>query len=209
MQTDSITLYHAPQTRSSSVLLLLEELGTPYQLHVLNQKKGEHRTSTYLSINPLGKVPALTHGTAIVTETVACFLYLADAFPAAGLAPKIDDPLRGPYLRWMTMYGAAYEPAVIDRALKRGAGQHTMSPYGDFDALFKIVTDQLEKGPYLLGTTFTAADVLWGAGLGWTTTFKLVPEHPAVAAYLARLAQRPAKARASKKDQELVSSLNV
>ena len=206
MNNDPVVLYHAPQTRSSAIVVLLEELGAPYELHVLNQKKGEHRTPQFLAINPLGKVPALKHGDAVLTETVAIMLYLADAFPAAGLAPKIGDPLRGPYLRWMTMYGAAYEPAVIDRAMKREPGQRAMSSYGDFDSLFKVITDQLEKGPYILGATFSAADVLWGSGLGWTTMFKLIPEHPAVQAYLARAGQRPALARARQKDQELVAA---
>ena len=143
MTDDPVTLYHAPNTRSTSVLVLLEELAAPYRLHLLNQKKGEHCAPEYLAINPLGKVPALKHGDAVVTETVACFLYLTDAYPAAGLAPKIGDALRGPYLRWMTMYAAAWEPAIVDRAMKRDGGQRAMSTYGDFDTLFKVVTDQL------------------------------------------------------------------
>ena len=207
MTQEKVTLYHAPNTRSSSVLWLLEELGAPYQLHVLETKKGENHAPAYLAINPLGKVPALKHHGGVVTESVACFLYLADEFASAGLAPKIGDPLRGPYLRWMTMYGAAYEPAVIDRALKRDVGQRAMSAYGDFDALFKTITEQVGKGPYILGSTFTAADVLWGAGLGWTTMFKLVPENPAVAGYLGRVSGRPAQARAQAKDKELAASL--
>jgi len=207
MTQQKLTLYHAPRTRSSSVLQLIEELGAPYELHVLNQKKEEHRAPAYLAINPLGKVPALKHGDAVVTETVACFLYLADAFPDAGLAPRIGDPLRGPYLRWMTLYGAAYEPAVVDRAMQRDAGKRTMSPYGDFDSLFKVITDQLAKGPYILGPKFTAADVLWGSGLAWTTMFKLVPDSPVVTAYLQRVSGRPAQLRAQARDQELAASL--
>jgi glutathione S-transferase len=206
MPTSPVTLYHSPNTRSSAIVLLLEELGAPYQVHLLNQKTSEHHAPAYLAVNPLGKVPALKHGDAIITETVAIMLYLADAFPAAKLAPAIGDPLRGPYLRWMTMYAAAWEPAVVDRALKRDPGMRGMSTYGDFDALFKAVTDQLQRGPYILGDTFTAADVLWGSALRWMTMFKLVPEHPAVPAYLARLSTRPALARQQAKDQEFTAS---
>jgi glutathione S-transferase len=105
-----ITLHHAPNTRSTGALILLEELGAPFELHLLNMKAGEQREPAYLAINPMGKVPAVTHGDALVTEQVAVFLYLADLFPQAGLAPAIGDPLRGPYLRWMVFYGSCFEP---------------------------------------------------------------------------------------------------
>src|ERR1700712_2287284 len=113
-----ITLYYSPQSRATGTRVLLEELGAPYDLHVMNMKAGENRQPAYLAINPLGKVPAVTHGDALVTEQVAVFLYLADLFPAAGLAPAIGDPLRGPYLRWMAFYGSSFEPALIDRSQK-------------------------------------------------------------------------------------------
>ena len=206
MSQDTVTLYHAPQTRSSTTLFLLEELGAPYQLHVLSTKKNENHAPAYLAVNPLGKVPAIEHRGAIITETVAIMLYLADEFPANGLAPKIGDPLRGPYLRWMAMYGAAWEPAIVDRANKREPGMRAMSTYGEFDTLFKVVTDQLEKGPYILGEKFSAADVLWGSALTWMTMFKILPEHPAVTAYLARGATRPALARSRAKDAELTQA---
>ncbi len=102
-----VTLYHSPNTRSTGALILLEELGAPYDLHVLNMKAGEQRQPAYLAVNPMGKVPALKHGDALVTEQVAVYLYLADLFPEAGLAPPIGDPLRGPYLRWMVFYAAS------------------------------------------------------------------------------------------------------
>ena len=93
---DRITLYYSPQTRATGARILLEELGAPYDLHVLNMKAGEQRQPAYLAINPLGKVPAIRHGEALVTEQVAIFIYLADLFPKAGLTPALDDPSRGP-----------------------------------------------------------------------------------------------------------------
>ena len=123
-----ITLYHSPNTRSSGALTLLEELGVPYELHVLNMKAGEQRGPRYLAVNPMGKVPALKHGDALITEQVAIFLYLADLFPEAKLAPPIGDPLRGPYLRWMIFYAACFEPAVIDGATHRDPAPQPMSP---------------------------------------------------------------------------------
>lgn len=200
-----ITLYHAPNTRSTGVRILLEELGAPHRLKVLNMKAGEHREADYLAINPMGKVPALTHGDALVTEQAAIYLYLADLFPGAGLAPALDDPLRGPYLRWMVYYGSSFEPAVIDRALQREAGPRAMSAYGDFDTVLTTLLGALETGPYLLGERFTAADILWGTALGWTTGFKLVPEEPAIMAYIARVNGRPAAARIATDDAALAA----
>jgi glutathione S-transferase len=99
--TNKITLFHSPNTRSTGTLILLEELGADYDLRVLNMQAGEQRQPQYLAVNPMAKVPAILHGDALVTEQVAIYLYLADLFPEAGLAPRLDAPGRGPYLRWM------------------------------------------------------------------------------------------------------------
>jgi glutathione S-transferase len=128
-----IILYHAPNTRSTGARVLLEELGVPYTLKVLNMKAEEQRQPAYLAINPMGKVPAVRHGDALITEQVAVSLYLADLFPEAGLAPALDDPARGPYLRWLVYYASCFEPAVVDRYLKHEPAPARMSPYGDFD----------------------------------------------------------------------------
>jgi glutathione S-transferase len=201
-----VTLYHSPNTRSSGALTLLEELGAPYELRVLNMKAGEQRRPEYLGINPMGKVPALKHGDTLITEQVAIFLYLADLFPEAGLAPAIGDPLRGPYLRWMIFYAACFEPAVIDVATHRDPAAMQMSPYGDFETMLRTLTDHLAKGPYILGTRFSAADVLWGGALAWTTMFKLVPELPVITSYVQRAAARPSVARVKAKDAELAAA---
>jgi glutathione S-transferase len=206
MTTAELTLHHSPNTRSTGALILLEELGVPYQLHVLNMKAGEQRLPAYLAINPMGKVPALTHGDALVTEQVAVFLYLADLFPQPGLAPAIGDPLRGPYLRWMAFYGSCFEPALIDRAQKNAPASKSMSPYSDYDTMLKTLTDQLGKGPYLLGDRFSAADVLWGTALSWTVKFGLVPELPVITAYMERVNTRPAVLRARARDAELAKA---
>jgi glutathione S-transferase len=129
---DTITLFHSPQSRSSGALTLLEELGAPYKLHVLNMKAGEQRRPEYLAINPLGKVPAILHRGELITEQVAIFIFLADLFPAAGLAPVIGDTQRGAYLRWLIYYASCYEPALVDRAMQREPAPHATSPYGTF-----------------------------------------------------------------------------
>lgn len=205
MSARHVTLFHSPNTRSTGALILLEELGADYELHVLDMKAGEQRAPAYLAINPMGKVPAVRHGDALVTEQVAVFLYLADLYADAALAPQIGDPLRGPYLRWMAFYGSCFEPAIVDRALKRNPAPPSTSPYGDFDTMFNAVTDQLSRGDYFLGDRFTALDVLWGTALTWMSLFKLVPALPVIAAYTERINARPAVARIKQHDAELAA----
>jgi len=205
MADDTITFFHSPNTRSGGVRLLLEELNAPYELRAINMKAGEQRKPAYLGVNPMGKVPAIRHRGELITEQVAIFIYLADLFPKAGLAPALDDRLRGPYLRWLVYYGSCFEPAVVDRGLKREPGPFPMVPYGDYDTMLKTLTDQLAKGPYLLGDRFSAADVLWGTALTWTTMFKLVPELPVIKDYIARLAARPSVAKVKAPDAALAA----
>jgi glutathione S-transferase len=206
--TDRLILHHCPNSRATGALVLMEELGAPYELHVMNMKAGENREPAYLAINPMGKVPAVTHGDALVTEQVAVFLYLADLFPAAGLAPPIGDPMRGPYLRWMAFYGSSFEPALVDR-FQKSTPPRAMAPYGDYDTMLATLLAQLEKGPYLLGERFSAADVLWGTALRWTTSFGLVPELPVVKAYIDRVGERPAAVRARAKDAALATQFGA
>jgi glutathione S-transferase len=203
--TDSrrITLFHSLNSRSVGARILLEELNADYDVYLLDIKAGEQREEEYLAINPMGKVPAIRHGDALITEQAAIYIYLADLYPEAGLAPAIGDPLRGPYLRWMVFYGSCFEPALIDVALKREAAPPAMSPYGDYDTVVKTLNDQLAQWPYILGERFSAADILWGIALGWTTMFKLLPATRVIQAYIARINARPAVAAARAKDAGL------
>ena len=122
------------------------------------------------------------------------------------MAPQIGDALRGPYLRWMVFYAACFEPAVVDRAAKHEPAPVMMSPYGDYDTMLATVVSQLRSGPYLLGERFSAADVLWGTALGWTTMFDLVPKEPVIMDYVQRIGARPATARVQAKDAELAAA---
>ncbi len=197
-----VTLFYSPQSRAAGVHALLHELNADFELHLLNLKTGDSRKPEFLAVNPMGKVPAIQHGDAVVTEQAAVYMYLADLYPEARLAPALGDALRGPYLRWMVFYGSCFEPAMVDKALKRDPAPQGMSPYGDYDTVLRAVQQQLSKGPWLLGETFTAADVLWGSALTWMLGFKLVPETPELKAYVERLAARPAIQRAKAKDAE-------
>lgn len=200
---DKIVLFHCPNSRSSGTLVLLEELGAPYELRVMNMQAGEQRQPAYLSINPMGKVPAILHGDILVTEQVAVYLYLADLFPGAGMTPPVGDRRRGPYLRWMAFYAGCFEPALVDKAMKREPGPAAMSPYGDFDTVMSALNAQLRTGPFILGQDFLAADVLWGSALAWTTMFGLVPETPEIKSYIGRVMGRPAAVRVREQDAAL------
>lgn len=195
-----ITLFYSPQTRATGARVLLEELKVPYELHVLNMKAGEQRQPAYLAINPLGKVPAVRVGDTLVTEQGAIYLYLADLFPETGLAPALTDPDRGAYLRWLFIYGSCFEPAVVDRFMKREPGSMNETPYANYESLIDMLEDTLKTGPYLLGERFTAADLLWGIALNWTTMFGLVEARSAFKAYMERLNSRASIQKVSAED---------
>ena len=201
-----VVLHHCPNTRSSGVLTLLEELGADFELHVMNMKKGEHRQAAFLAINPMGKVPAIEHEGAVITEQGAIYLYLGDLYAHQGLAPQMGHPLRGPYLRWLFFYGSAFEPALIDIAEKRSPAGVGMNPYGDFDTMFKTLDSQLAKGDYILGEMFTTADVLWASALTWSSMFGLIQPTPTMKAYMQRVTSRPSFAKARAKDAQLAAA---
>jgi glutathione S-transferase len=202
-----LTLYHAAPSRSSIARWMLEEIGEPYDLHLLSLKKGDNRDPTYLAVNPMGKVPALRHGDVIVSESAAICLYLADAFPQAGLTVPVGDPRRGPFLKWLFFGPGCLEPAITDRAFKRvEEAPRGALGYGDFDTTMDVVAKAVEPGPHLLGNAFTAADVVIGSTLRWGMLFKMVPERPEFLAYTRRLAERPALQRAQRKDEELAAA---
>ncbi|WP_298886480.1 glutathione S-transferase family protein [uncultured Bradyrhizobium sp.] len=200
-----ITLYYSPQSRAMGTRVLLEELGAPYDIHILNMKAGEQRQPAYLAINPLGKVPAIQHGGALVTEQVAICIYLSDLFPQAGLTPAPGDPLRGPYLRWIAYYGSSFEPALIDKFMKREPMPITQSPYADYDTMLGALEAQLSKGPYLLGERMTAADILWGVAFNWTMMFGIVPKKDVFVRYSERITSRQAYQRISAADDEMAA----
>jgi glutathione S-transferase len=201
-----LTLYHASPSRSSIVLWMLEEIGEPYDIELLRLGDGENRKPDYLAINPMGKVPALKHGGTVITEVAAICTYLADEFPDKKLSVPVGTPRRGVYLKWLFFGPGCIEPAVIDRAAPRKEeARRGMLGYGDFDTTMNVVAKAVEKGPWLMGDQFTAADVVIGANIRWGTIFKLIPERKEFTDYAARIAARPAAQRAEAKDKELAA----
>jgi glutathione S-transferase len=154
----------------------------------------------------MGKVPAIEYEGAVVTEVGAICTYLADAFPKAGLAPPIGDPLRGTYLRWMFFQGNALEPAIVDRALKREPGRRGMMPYGTYEVAVAALERAVEKGPWFLGERYSAADVYVGSAISWGLQFQLLPEREVFKKYAARLNARPARQRALAIDEKIAAA---
>jgi glutathione S-transferase len=200
-----LTLYHAAPSRSSIVHWMLEEVGEPYDIHLVSFKKGENLKPEYLAVNPMGKVPALKHGDTVITEAAAICAYLADAFPKAKLSVPVGDARRGIYLKWLFFGPSCLEPAITERAYPRKeAPPRAALGFGDFDTVMNVLAKAASCAkPYLLGEQFTAADVVIGSGLRWGTMFKLIPERPEFAAYVLRLNERPALQRATAKDETL------
>jgi glutathione S-transferase len=203
----ALTLYHAAPSRSSIVRWMLEEIGEPYDIHLLSLAAGEQLKPDYLAVNPMGKVPALRHGDVVITEAAAICTYLADAFPRAGLSVPIGDPRRGVYLKWLFFGPGCVEPAITDRAFPRKEEpRRGMLGYGDFDIVMTVLAKAVANGPYLMGEQFTAADVVIGSTLRWGVMFKLLPERPEFVAYVGCLQQRPALQRVTALDHELAAA---
>ena len=203
---DDLVFYTNPMSRGRIARWMLEETGQPYRTEVLDYGTAM-KTPAYLAINPMGKVPALRHGDTVITEVAAICTYLADAFPGKKLTVPIGSPHRGVYLKWLFFGPGCFEPAVIDRAAPRKEpARRAMLGYGDFDTTMNVVARAVEKGPWLMGEQFTAADVVIGSNVRWGTLFKLLPERPEFTAYSARIAARPAAKRAEEKDQALAKA---
>ena len=202
-----LTLYHIAPSRSSVALWMLEEIGEPYDIHLLSMKKGTNREPAYLAINPLGKVPALRHRDVIITERAAICTYLADAFPKADLNVPLDDPQRGPYLKWLFFGPTVLEGAMMDRAFPR-AGEVRPGALGhrDLDTVMDVVAKAVAQGPFLMGEKFTAADLIVGSTVQFGMMFKMIPERKEFTDYVARFVDRPALKRAQAKDGELAKA---
>jgi glutathione S-transferase len=206
--TDEIVFHHNPMSRGRIVHLMLEEVGAPYRIVLHNFDRREHKAPEYLAINPMGKLPAIEHRGVVVTEAAAICAYLGDGFPAARLAPALDDPARGTYFRWLFFGAACVDPAVVDYSLKRDpASRPSTIGYGTYEDTLAALESAVSKGPYILGNRFSAADVYVGSQIGWGLMTKGLPPRPAFTAYSERLSARPAHKRVMAQSEELAKKL--
>ncbi len=190
---EPIVFYTDPMSRGRVVHWMLEEVGAPYRIETVKLANNEQKAPAYLAINPMGKVPAIVHRGVVVTEVGAICAYLADAFPAAGLAPGLDDPARGTYLRWLFFGVGCLEPAIVDRMFERPPPARPAAlGYGSYADTLNALEKAVLPGPYVLGERFSAADVYLAAQIGWGTSTGALEPRPAFQHYSARCVQRPA-----------------
>ena len=204
--SDAPILYHCPQSRGGTTLWMNEELGAPCDVKLIDIRKNEQKSDGYLKINPMGKLPALTHDGVAVTEAAAICAYLADAFDA-GLAPHRSDPKRGAYYRWMFFAPSCIEPAMLDKFSNTEHPNPGSIGHGRVDDVLTAIDRALENGPYLLGDTFTTADLVFGSTLNFALMFGAFDKKPAYVDYVERLMSRPAAQRADEKNAGFMSEL--
>ena len=200
--TDELVFYTNPMSRGRMARWMLEEVGAPYRTEVLEYGT-TMKSPEYLAINPMGKVPAITHRGVTVTECAAICAYLADAFPEAGLAPPPGE--RGAYYRWLFFAAGPLEAAVIDRALgvEVPTEKERMVGYGTFESVMDALQHAVSAADYIAGDRFSAADVYCGSHIGWGLQFGSIESRPGFAEYFARVSDRDAFRRASELDDAL------
>lgn len=195
----SIVLYHHPFSRAANVVWMLEESEAPYELRFVDLLHGAHKGPDLVALNPMGKLPVLVDGDAVVTEAAAIGLYIADRYAYGRLAPKVDDPRRATYLRW-----SLFAPSVIEPgSLAKAAGwpfKESQAGWGNYEAMLGAIESALTGRDYLLGKEFSMADAIFGGTLRFMLMFKMIEPRPVFTAYAERLGGRPALQRAEAKN---------
>lgn len=186
-----LTFYHSPMSRSASIYWLLEELEVPFEIEVVDIRAEGGAPESYRKIQPHKKVPSIVHDGVVVTERAAIAAYLADAFPAAGLAPPIGDPRRGPYLSWLVYADAVVDPGITAR-MQGWTYPKLIVSFGAFEDTVRRLDQALSASPYIAGDAFTAADTQIGSAIHYGMNIaKALPELPSFRTYLGRVAERP------------------
>lgn len=204
----ALTLHYHPYSRAAGTLWALEEAGVPYELKIVDIMKGAQKQPAFVAINPMGKLPTLVDGDVVVTEAAAIALYLADRYAPGRLAPALDDPRRGTYLRWSFFAPSVIEPAVM----AKGAGwevKEVSAGWGNYASMLAATQSAIAKGPFLLGDDFSMADVVFGGLLRFLLLFKQIEPTPALTAYIERLDARPAFQRAEARNQAMRKELGL
>jgi len=202
-----LTFYTNPMSRGRIIRWMLEEVGQPYDTEILDYAS-TMKAPAYLSINPMGKVPAIKHGDTVVTECGAICAYLADAFPQAGLAPPQGSKERGPYYRWLFFAAGPVEQAVGVKAMgwETPPERQAMLGFGCMDHVLDAIEGALDGRDHLAGDRFTAADLYLSAHLGWGMGFGTIEKRPNFERYVALHSGRPAAQRANEIDGAIIAA---
>jgi len=192
----AIVLYHHPYTRAANVVWMLEEVGVPYQLKYLDLQAGEHKRPEIMALNPMGKVPILQDDKATVTESAAIGLYLADRYALGKLAPALDNPDRGTYLRWSVFAPSVIEPGSMAKAAN-WTFRESNAGFGNYESMIGCMQSAIGGRKWLLGEQFSMADAIFGGTVSYMLRFKLLEPLPEFTSYSERIEQRPARQRAN------------
>lgn len=195
----SIVVHHHPFSRASGTVWMLEEVGVEYELRWVDIMAGEQKSPEILAKNPMGKLPVLTDGDVVVTESAAIGLYLADRYAPGRLAPRLDDPARGTYLRWSLFAPSVMEPGGMAK-LAGWNVQEGQAGWGSPEAMLTAIESAIENRTYVLGDTFSMADVIFGGTLRYMLMVKMIEPRPSFTAYAERLGERPALQRADQRN---------
>ena len=204
----SIVLYHHPYSRAANVVWMLEEVGVDYAIRHVDILKGAQKSPEIIAMNPMGKLPILTDGDVVVTESAAIGLYLADRYALGRLCPRVDEAARATYLRWSLFAPSVIEPGAMAK-LSGWAYKDGQAGWGSHDAMLASIERAIDNGPFLLGDTFSMADAIFGGTLRYMLTFKMLEPRPSFTAYAERLAARPALQRAEAKNGAIRQELGL
>ncbi len=192
----AITLYHHPFTRAANSVWMLEETGVPYELKYVDLMAGQQKDAALTALNPMGKLPILQDGKTVVTESAAIGIYLADRYASGRLAPALDDESRGTYLRWSFFAPSVIEPGAMAKAAN-WTFRESNAGFGNYQSMLDTMRSAIVGRNYILGDTFSMADVIFGGTIAYMLQVKLIDAEPAFAEYVARLEARPARQRAN------------
>ena len=203
-----LKFYTNPMSRGQTIRWMLEEVGQPYETEILDYGT-TMKAEPYLSVNPMGKVPTIVHKGKVVTEVAAICLYLADAFPEAGLAP--DPAGRAEYYRWVFFTSGPVEAAFTAKSMgwEVRADKQAMAGFGNYDVAMNTLEKGLTGKQYIAGDRFTAADLFVGAMVNFMLEFKLLDPRPAFTDYAARMTDRDAYRRAKEIDGKLIAEMQA
>ena len=204
----AITLYHHPFSRAAGIIWPLEECGVSYELKFVDLMKGEHKHGDVAKNNRMGKLPVLVDGETVVTEAAAIDLYLADRYAYGRLAPKVDDPKRGTYLRWSFFSPSVIEPGATAKGAK-WEYKPAQAGWGSYDDMVASIEGALEGKDYVLGSEFSMADCVLGGTLRFMMMFKMVEPKPLFTAYVERLGARPALKKADEINQKVMAEHGI
>lgn len=204
----AVVLYHHPYTRAANCVWMLEEVGVSYELRPVDVMAGEQRSEELLSLNPMGKIPVLVDGEAVITESAAIGLYLADRYSLGELAPRTDEPARGAYLRWSLFSPSVIEPGLLAKRQGWEVDAGTAG-WGSHEAMLDDMRGALADRPYLLGEQFSMADLIFGGTIGFMLRFGMLSPEPLFENYVARLSERPAYQRADAQNLAIRQELGL